>query len=989
MTNDLVIIDPDDQPETGSEVELHSELTIDEQIAAKQAQINEALAVARHAVTAAQSDTSMALTLTNEAEVTAVKQRMVEIQKRAKNARAVLKQHQKEMEALQKQQAREMERVLNETLVPLQAMVERMQEGIWSVNLYLGTRESIVQLTEGAPAAADEPVHIRQRVLAMDEETMIAAEAGGIGYYDVAAFDEWICASKENLDQIIPETRGIVALVSRWSDRKTGQRSTQENDADRWTYFLIRNGANLYRVQVDEFKAGRHLIPPVDEFVKYFYTTDRETGERVELEPGTDNWARAEKASDALQRHYMRIALVLQGLADRTAVLHPVPADGLSFVRESDYLTGKIVAITDDERVLTTGQESFRQWQRRLLSSMRPGMRIIGAFDSISWKDENHERRDEEGYLEVEPRKNPKKASDPVTSEIYVIDSVTGDDGFKFMYERTDKVEKIVGYHHRKGDTHPKTFDKDANPAGHRYEYTHDSPIREKVAPATRASCIVYSWDDFILPLDLASVEDMQRFLEIRSDRAEYVDMLPLIRAAIKAKQAEAEAEAPMRQLIVGALMSENGLDYEAAQEQVDDLITWYKYTNRIHRSLADDEKGAIEAILTEQKRSAKAAKADAKVVELILDVHRDALLVARKRDGRYVVLTPQNEERVFTTMREFGKRTGFSDPVEWYIPNQRSLSAWDVAFESDTWRAWDRSARPGQRLTGPERDAFVAEVETRAKNMGYRVLGVSYTERITPAKSRCYFSVWAVKGQHAYDAAHPLTGTHTEAEVKELIFSWKRKRGVAALAERAKVDSTTSDLTHWTGSYNDGLNIPLWDDYKETVSLKQHPAEIKALMDARADYKAKYEAGSFAQTRLREAIESVRVQWAEREWGKLRAKFLEEYLDLDLWEDHKKGVAAPQWPLRYDEKRDLHYQLTRLIEEGVDFDGITVEGVARVFEGCGFELEADRWGKLPRAMPESTLDIPVIDKAVHDRAKKLAAEADKDDDSDENSLDE
>src|SRR5690606_29928828 len=134
----------------------------------------------------------------------------------------------------------------------LSAMLRAAEEAIWTINLYLGKDERIVRLREGKPAAPETKIAIRQLVLYMDEECAIAAEHGGIDVRSIEAFDEWV-AEPEHLRQVLPETRGVVALKVRRNARDYGDpwMSSEMNRANQHTYFLMRNGENLYRIDTE------------------------------------------------------------------------------------------------------------------------------------------------------------------------------------------------------------------------------------------------------------------------------------------------------------------------------------------------------------------------------------------------------------------------------------------------------------------------------------------------------------------------------------------------------------------------------------------------------------------------------------------------------------------------------------------------------------------------------------------------------------------
>ncbi len=90
--------------------------------------------------------------------------------------------------------------------------VKKLEEVIWTLNLYLGTGEEIIQLRMGEAASADLPLTIRQLVLFMDEECALESEKQGIDAYSMEQFDEWLLADSKSLDQVLPEKKGILAL---------------------------------------------------------------------------------------------------------------------------------------------------------------------------------------------------------------------------------------------------------------------------------------------------------------------------------------------------------------------------------------------------------------------------------------------------------------------------------------------------------------------------------------------------------------------------------------------------------------------------------------------------------------------------------------------------------------------------------------------------------------------------------------------------------
>ncbi|MGW6214317.1 hypothetical protein [Streptomyces sp. NPDC055109] len=133
----------------------------------------------------------------------------------------------------------------HQALAPLKAQAARMQEGIDATTLYLGIDEGIETLRDGEPAGADTPVVLRQMVLSAGQECMVAAEDGGLDVEGLDDFFAWLLADSRHLDQVLPEPKGIVALVPSRTERRYGADpwfNAAMKKANAATFFLVRNG---------------------------------------------------------------------------------------------------------------------------------------------------------------------------------------------------------------------------------------------------------------------------------------------------------------------------------------------------------------------------------------------------------------------------------------------------------------------------------------------------------------------------------------------------------------------------------------------------------------------------------------------------------------------------------------------------------------------------------------------------------------------------
>lgn len=139
----------------------------------------------------------------------------------------------------------------------MKGSVEKIEDRLFNIQLYSGIFETIFTLADGAPAARDEKLRIMQRRLYMDEECMLAYEVGGMEFKDIEAFDAWL-ARPVNRDRILPFQRCMVSMQVR---RDVKDRSHLNLRAyveigkalsDKYTYLIIRNGEQLYRVCTEQ-----------------------------------------------------------------------------------------------------------------------------------------------------------------------------------------------------------------------------------------------------------------------------------------------------------------------------------------------------------------------------------------------------------------------------------------------------------------------------------------------------------------------------------------------------------------------------------------------------------------------------------------------------------------------------------------------------------------------------------------------------------------
>lgn len=891
---------------------------------------------------------------------------------------------------------REQTSALHTQIEKLQEMVTQAEKAVWVLNLYLGVDEQVVQIREGKPADKMEPIAIRQRRLYMDEECAIDAGKGGIDFESLDAFDNWLLASPARLDQVLPDIKGIVALRPRRreKDRRELDPWTQAQKAkeDRRTYFLMRNGEQLYRFWTS-YEAGERLMPREDEFLGYF-----RDGRGNPIKAGSEEWMKAQKASADDQMHYRMFFLLLQGLLDRTTIFAPLPGP----VQLGDPNTWETVfhIIRDDEKALAEGRERFTDWLKRINSKLDVGMRVVGAWRSYESGLAGHYEK-QYGNTRIRPR----GAELPHDDEIYRVEGKR-DGGYFFYYKRQEE----------------------------NWRAKYSSPYSDADGEfKKRASCIIQSRDSFVLNIDSPDirVDDMRYYLTSRLDRAEYNHMFPTLKVAIAALEAEAAEEAPFRQLLIGQMARSArpatvsaGADYAEAEAAVDDLIRWYKTANRWHRALAADDAKAIRLIVAEYNRRQRlagsqiAALRDETLVKLVREAVTDALLIAQKTDGSYVVLAPENSENVYVAEMKVTESRYLLDLSgggrgwdHWRVVGARWQS-WRGLYQAPRWKNWNKNASPWEHLTDPERvelarAGWAREVERMDQANLKRDQGDSswrgsvkqprYTPLLLAATaSGANLRVWF----RPYEITPPptLLDHITEPRVHSRTLTWKRDaHRKAQLVPGSSWDSSREHpymerSSKWWHSGNDEEhNVTGWpwqnhDGSADHQVLWIEDANLEIARQDKAKYWEYQKPGNAFRSRVSALASTVAGAYVKRQEEAAFAKFLADFNDLELWEGHKKALKIQsQHPYGigqgYGGGGKLYKLIVGLLLADVDPAGMTLaEADARLKEiGPIPALEPDQDDRFHRSWKtQDTTPTPDIADLVIGEPPKANEPAEK-----------
>jgi hypothetical protein len=786
------------------------------------------------------------------AQLAAKQQEMEAAERRARQAIELQQQALRDAVARQRQ-------AMEGALAPVRKLVARLEEGIGTMSLYLGIGEQIITVCDGAHAEALEPIVLRQMVLAMDEESGLFAEEEGMSVEDVDSFDDWLRADPAHVEQIVPDRKGVVAMVARWTRRS--ERDFMREPEDQLTHLLIRNGEAVYRISV-EFHAGDALLPRADEFIGYFFTEHwnhhAHEFERVAITPGTREYEQAMERSDARSRHYLRIGLILQGLVDRTEIFHPLHPAGVNMLSDPAERSERVRIILDAEGGLESGLQTFSEWQAEVNAQLRPGVRIVGAFNTAGFRDSLADEGPEAHRI------HPRNAEKPPSGVPLLIEDRAADGGLVIRYEREQEIWD------------PKQWTENPDRPGWGW---HGGSRK----PKQRASCVIYPDDRFVLPYDMVDAATLQRFLGERRNRRGYKALWPLLRQVMFAKRAEEAAETPFRIMLAGVLARENHVSVAEAESEIPALVRWFKLANRWHRPLvfrgrakkpdqpagetgsASEQAKAVRLICAEHRRRlqdrSRIVRDD--VVEQLRQQHPGFLVIARPRRGGYLVLTPCDERDVHVDVHQYTAAGEAREVRRWQLVGARA-ERWTVIASSERWDRWDRLAAPQQHITGPEREQFCEQIKRTVAAEGQPLLAITQKE----FDGSLY--AWVISQGCEFDPACPLSSEPRAPEHVMRTGSWTRKGNGPA----------TLKLSGYGSQYGGGRggSDPLEGRYGDSERRLVLFRDAAALATWREQWRLYEDAERFRAplvSALELAIESVERTWLSGERERARERFL------------------------------------------------------------------------------------------------------------------
>lgn len=496
--------------------------------------------------------------------------------------------------------------------------VQRIMRVITTIELYLGIDEEIFQIQDGEKAPADTPISFRQKVLFIDEEVG-AHEDGGLDFRDIAKFDEWLITGK-NLDIVLPEKKGMVVLRPRRKDKDYGDKHlnilfNEENHKN--TYILIRNGDCLFRIYTEKLVIPDRLFPKrkeLQEMVKKMQETDWES-ERERTK---------EEMEDTVYK-YRKRAVLMQGLVDRTEMLHPLPVERLNIFKLEEAGDFVHFIYDDDDNMLPTGRLPFWQWHKEINSKLQHGSRVfltgygeMGSRRIYYYCNEyNYPRSPNAGVYEVEEYKYltdewiKEEEMEKLKAQGLFIKLKKTEEKYFSWYEYPKEWDDEPGMMNKKYadknrryatgyycEFYKKHLTILYNPGDTIYDKSWSS-YGNYTEPHERKKRIryhIHRSDGFVMNYDQISLNDLKFYLHSRVDRHNYLDMMPILKGLIGLRQEELKGEEAFSDLLLRRNISKFE-DEDELHARIRECINWWKYKNQWKRPVAKDDELALRMI--------------------------------------------------------------------------------------------------------------------------------------------------------------------------------------------------------------------------------------------------------------------------------------------------------------------------------------------------------------------------------------------------------
>lgn len=549
----------------------------------------------------------------------------------------------------------------------VQKRVKKIMNGIESLDIYIGKGVYVDTIHEGEDAPADEPLTMFQRRLYMDEEMAVFADVEeSFDYRSVSLFTKALTTYPELLEQIIPAKRGVV-LVS--ATRRRIQYNdnplvdAMENQKNKHTFLLVRNGENLHMVvsPIESHTDVDLLFPKKTDTDDIFKGVD---GRNITFEDL--DYTRKLDQHEAMAMHYKRFLILFCGLDHRLNLFgkfYEGPQDFRFLDMEFQQQYIRFAADADASFQLSDGpaKESFWSWINRVNDNVQSGSRV-----ACFWPDMVYEEEVSPGFTRM-ASKSLKRNFDTCIVRREGEDLVV-DVEFTHGWRSTDHSAKVFLKKHRNNS--------------------------RRIG---------------FLCLDHVRPEELRYYIENRDTRVDQIDYIRLFKRALKHIEHDREKEAGTREAMRAALI-EGKICAESEMERViDGAVAYWRAVNRGEMLPVMNNSGVLgremtaadwKSLLDQMYNLAGRAENLALQVKAHFEAKGDQVFQINSKNGKMIAYVAPREEEIDNRVIphawvkripvEIGRRGGVVEKAQSWVL-MRNLASESVLLDSAEGKAWQK----------------------------------------------------------------------------------------------------------------------------------------------------------------------------------------------------------------------------------------------------------------------------------------------------------
>jgi hypothetical protein len=503
--------------------------------------------------------------------------------------------------------------------------VQKLLEGIKSLDLYTGKDVIVNTVSVGKSAPYDEPLTFVQRKLMVDEELAVWLDIDE--WFDFKNIELFFTALRDRpalVNQIFPAQRCVVAMATtrRFIDYNDKWANAAQNAINAEVFLMVRDGQNLHQVSspVESHLGASRLFPSTDELDEIFRGFD---GEKIKYEDV--RYTRGREKHDNKALHYKRLLILCAGLDHRLELFGEFydRKEAFSFV-SMGFQEKHFHFIHDEEgQGLIDNPEnlirpSLGEYIKDCNRQLRSGSRVM-----CNWL----------------PLINPLTAPGAITK--------TPDDKYSSYHIKVNIIrEKEIVIARNVGD------DIVVDMAVTRYSYTKHIDKEFNVKVTLTKYREGWSESESSLPylvLDGVNPDDLEWYIFNRGVRQNHLYYIRLFKETVKMLRAERELEIPAREALLTAMVKGNVGQAEQRNAAIDRAIVAWRAANRgapLSQALASDDSW-IELLNQMYLISGNASKqGDAINSHYEIKGYRPLRIIVTPNGKIGVYLAPKDDER-------------------------------------------------------------------------------------------------------------------------------------------------------------------------------------------------------------------------------------------------------------------------------------------------------------------------------------------------------